>query len=643
MKIRFFPEGFTLIREFWFILGLLTLAVTVPTLCLLWFMTQAVTNERLAVRQRLSEYYQSRLSVVEPEISDFWNKKRTLLSLPADDLSPGERFVKLMQSGASDSAIVFGPDGRLMYPVLVKTAFTNLETTAEWKEALNREFVENTPLKAAALYAGIAQRANDDDDIARVLSGQIRCLLKANRKQEALQIISEELTKARYRLATDGYGRLIVPNAQLMALDLIADRDSVAYKNLLDRLIVWAGNYSEPILPSSQRLFLMQRLMKLDHTLAFPTFKGETHLNEGMDYDRLFFRSSVLSRVVPGKLYGLSSRDVLATGLYTHGRIEKEIQSLIDSRVSFPAVMIKVSLKTASQEREPFLKLELGREMPDWEVRLFYTGDDPLATSSERRIAAYFWTAFLVILGIVLLVLLIAYVLFRQLKLNRLKNDFVATVSHELKTPLASIRLFVDTLLEGRSRDEKQTREYLELISKENVRLTHLIDNFLTFSRMERKKYAFQFEEIDAGEIVNQAVENVRKRYESDGCLLSVEAAEDLPPVVADKDAIITVILNMLDNAHKYSKAPKRITVRLFVDGSHMAFQIEDNGIGMSRRDTKKIFNRFYRVDRRLSRQAEGCGLGLSIVNFVVEAHGGAVDAKSEPGKGSVFTVRLPI
>jgi signal transduction histidine kinase len=643
MKIGFFPGGFTLIREFWLILVLLTMAVTAPTLCLLWFMTKAVTNERLAVRQKLSQYYQSQLSVIEPDIGDYWNKKRALLSLATDALSPGDRFVELMENGEIDSAIVFGPDGRLMYPILAKKPFTNLKETAEWKEALNLEFGRNAPLQAAASYAGIAQRANDDDDIARALSGQIRCLLKANRKQEALRIISGELTKKRYRQSTDGYGRLIVPNAQLMALDLIEDRDSVEYKNMLGRLIVWIRNYSEPILPSSQRLFLMERLMKLDDTLVFPTFKGEIHLNEGMDFDRLFFRSSVLSPVVPGKLYGLSSHDVMVTGLYTHDRIEKEIQSLVDSRISFPAVMVQVSLKTAAEERKSFLKLDLGQEMPDWEVRLFYKGDDPLAVSSERRIAVYFWTAVLVIGGIVLLELLIAYMLFRQVKLNRLKNDFVATVSHELKTPLASIRLFIDTLLEGRSHGEKQTREYLELISKENVRLTHLIDNFLTFSRMERKKYAFQFEEIDAGEIINKVVENVRERYETDSCLLSVEAAEDLPPIMADKDAMITVILNMLDNAVKYSRVRKRIFLRLFVDGSHIAFQVEDNGIGISRRDINKIFHRFYRVDRRLSRHTEGCGLGLSIVDFIVKAHNGSVDAKSELGKGSVFTVRLPI
>ena len=642
MKIDFIHSGLSLNREFLFIIGLLTFAVTVPTLCLLWFMTQAVSNERLAVRHKLVEHYQSQLSIVEPDLKSFWNKKRELLSQSSDDLTAGDRFVRLMKKGASDSAIIFGPDGRLMYPIIVIRPISNLDTSAAWNKALKSEFTDSDPRQAIDFYAEIAQQASDTDDIARALLGQIRCLLKTNQKEEAVRVINGELTKKKYHFSKDSYGRLIVPNTQLMALDLIEDRESAEFKNTLGRLTAWVENYSEPVLSSSQRLFLMDSLMKIDNTLAFPTFAGEKHLNAGMDFDRLFMRSSVLSSVIPGKLFGISSRDVMTTGLYTHNRIKQETESLINSRVSFPEVTVQVSLKNAPKEKESFLKLNLGQEMPDWEARLFYKGKDPLATSSEKRIAAYFWIAFLVIVGIVLLVLLITYVLFRQVKLNHLKNDFVATVSHELKTPLASIRLFVDTLLEGRSRSEKQTREYLELISKENIRLTHLIDNFLSFSRMERNKYGFQLEEINAPEIVYQAVENCRERYEADGCFLSVEVSEDLPPVKADRDAMITVILNILDNAVKYSGAEKQVTIRLFVDGSHIAFQIEDNGIGLSPGDTRKIFDRFYRVDRQLSRQTEGCGLGLSIVNFIVKAHSGLIDVKSELGKGSIFTVRLP-
>ncbi len=642
MKNDFIPSGLSLNREFWFIIGLLTFAVTVPTLCLLWFMTQAVTNERLVVRQKLVEHYQSQLSIVEPDLKSFWNKKRELLSQPVNDLTPGDRFVKLMEKGLSDSAIIFGPDGRLMYPIIAVASFSSLDTTAEWKKALKLEFTDKNPQQAIDYYAEIAKQTNDTDDIARALLGQIRCLLKMDQKQAALRFITGELTQKRYRFSKDSYGRLIVPNTLLMALDLIESRDSTDFNNMLGRLKAWVENYSEPVLSSSQRLFLIDSLMRIDNTLVFPTFEGEKHLNEGMDFDRLFIRSSVLSSVIPGKLYGISSRDVKTTGLYTHNRIKQEIQSLINSRVSFPEVIVQVSLKNAPKENESFLKLDLGREMPDWEVRLFYKGKDPLATSSEKRIAVYFWIAFLVIVGIVLLVLLITYVLFRQVKLNRLKNDFVATVSHELKTPLAAIRLFVDTLLEGRSRNEQQTREYLELISKENIRLTHLIDNFLNFSRMERKKYVLQFEETETEEIVRQALENIKDRYETNGCI-TVEVADDLPPVMVDRDAMISVILNLLDNAVKYSGEQKQIIVRLFTAGSHVVIQIADNGLGMMHRDSKKIFDRFYRVEQQLSRHTEGCGLGLSIVKFIVNAHDGLVDVKSELGKGSVFTVRLPL
>ncbi len=135
MKTGLFSKGITPIREFWFILGLLILVVTVPTLCLLWFMTQAVNNERLVIRQKLFETYQSQLSAVEPFIRDYWNKKRELLSINSADLSPGNRFIELAKRGASDSAIIFGSDGRLMYPILVNMFFNKLELTSQWKKA----------------------------------------------------------------------------------------------------------------------------------------------------------------------------------------------------------------------------------------------------------------------------------------------------------------------------------------------------------------------------------------------------------------------------------------------------------------------------------------------------------------------------
>jgi signal transduction histidine kinase len=123
---------------------------------------------------------------------------------------------------------------------------------------------------------------------------------------------------------------------------------------------------------------------------------------------------------------------------------------------------------------------------------------------------------------------------------------------------------------------------------------------------------------------------------------LDVKIAPDLPTVVGDRDALVTVALNLLDNAFKYSENERQITVRLYSDDSDVCFEVEDNGIGLSPRAVRRIFERFYQVDSRLSRSAGGCGLGLSIVKFIVDAHGGSVGVTSRPGEGSVFRVKLP-
>ncbi len=642
-------KGYTLTRwpyknrEFWYLLGLLVLTVTIPTVCLLWFMTRAVDNERMAIRQSLTEFYQSRLSEVKPVINEFWKKKRMSLSLTGEGLSPGERFHEIVTSDVADSAVVFGRDGRLMYPFLYDRALTTIEKSKEWKSIRDDEYEKKDPTTAALHYMKIVRQSDNTDEIARALQGRIRNLIKSGKHREALKIIIDELNQDRFFWARDSNGRLIVPNVQLRALQLMDKPSLKEYQDLMRALIDRVKDYSKPGFPSAQRLFLMEKLLDLNGEISFPTRNAEFYLNEVMSSGLLFSKNSILTSIIPGNLYQVTTRDGMVTGLFTHDRIIHDTQALIDKHISLPDTILKVTLITAKLDGKPFLKLNLGREMPDWEVRLYHDGIDPFAASTEKMAGTYFWIAVLVIGGIAVLVFLIAFILLKQVRLTRLKNDFVAAVSHELKTPMASIRLFVDTLLEGRSRNEHQTREYLELIATENKRLSQLIDNFLTFTRMERGKYSFQFEEIDPAEIAQLAEETVRERYEAAGCILSLDIGNGLPPVMADKDAMVTVLLNLFDNAFKYSGDEKRISMRLLVEGSDMCFRVEDNGIGLSRYHIKKVFDRFYQVDRSLSKNTGGCGLGLSIVNYIVKAHGGSIEIESEQGMGSVFIVRLPV
>ena len=197
-------------------------------------------------------------------------------------------------------------------------------------------------------------------------------------------------------------------------------------------------------------------------------------------------------------------------------------------------------------------------------------------------------------------------------------------------------------LQEGSYNDRQQAKEYLELISKENLRLSRLIDNFLTFSRMERNKQAFDIVKTFPAEIANAAADAVQTKFDHENCKFTLIIDDDLPSVSADKDAMVTVLVNLLDNAYKYSYDDKQIELKVSCINDLVCFTVTDNGIGMTTRQIKKVFDRFYQADSSLSRQAEGTGLGLSIVKFIVDAHKGQIDVHSTAKRGSVFVVKIP-
>lgn len=291
--------------------------------------------------------------------------------------------------------------------------------------------------------------------------------------------------------------------------------------------------------------------------------------------------------------------------------------------------------------RKPFVKMQLNSGyFPGWSTEL-YIDDSAFENAANKQTTIYVWTAVLVIVLILVAGGFAGQAVGRQIRLNKLKNNFIATVSHELKTPLSSMRVLVDTLLEGNYKDQQTATEYLGLISKENMRLSRLIDNFLTFSRMERDKRAFDIVRTSPVTIARDAAEAVQTEFNKGKCKFEVDIAENLPDISADRDAMVTVLVNLLDNAYKYSDKDKHIQLKVFAQDGHVCFSVKDNGTGMSSRAIKKVFNRFYQVDRSLTRSAEGCGLGLSIVKFIIDAHKGSIVIDSKPGKGSTFTVKL--
>ena len=230
----------------------------------------------------------------------------------------------------------------------------------------------------------------------------------------------------------------------------------------------------------------------------------------------------------------------------------------------------------------------------------------------------------------------------RELRLARLKNDFVANVSHELKTPLALIRLFAETLELGRVPTEEKARQYHQIINKESRRLTQLINNILDFSRIEAGRKEYRFVPGDVAATVREVVDAYRFPIEQQGFVLEVDLADDLPELAIDAEALSQALLNLIHNAIKYSPEHKQIRVSARREADRVLVSVADHGIGIPRAEQKKIFEKFYRAESSLIHATKGSGLGLALVRHIMEAHGGSVEVASQPGEGSTFTLVLP-
>jgi two-component system phosphate regulon sensor histidine kinase PhoR len=233
-------------------------------------------------------------------------------------------------------------------------------------------------------------------------------------------------------------------------------------------------------------------------------------------------------------------------------------------------------------------------------------------------------------------------VLYREAYLSRLQTDFVNKVSHDLRTPLTSIRMFVETLQLGRLEDPARQKEALAIISSETERLSSLIARLLDWARMESGKRSYDFRRQPVGPIVDDALRALEPQRIQTGAQVTRELAPGLPQVYVDRDALADALVDLLQNAFKYTGPDKRIAVLARGTGPAVEIVVEDNGPGIPGSDQKRIFDKFYRGKDPLERSIEGSGLGLSMVKHVVEAHGGSVNVRSELGKGAAFTILLP-
>jgi signal transduction histidine kinase len=626
---------------------LLAVAVILPTVCLLWFMSQAVKNERLAIRQKLIDSYTSRAQ-------DIFFKN------PENFINDQNNF---------SAYVIYDKNDKILYPVYSNQRIISPSQAVQnvWK----LEFSDANCIKVMKEYEIISKISSIPNDVYECQIGIIRCLITQGKIDDAVKICLELAYPGKHII--NEYTPEKVIRARLMLVNLY---NKAGHKDLLRELQNQLSDIGAKLPVSTEtQIFILEELIKLAQKSGLaeklkPEIEKAQKIIDSaslsvMAADYITTDTALQSQQEKNffkiqsqpPLYGvyLKTDDQKLLRLLTEEKITQFWQKSVDDftdKLVFCRIYDNIGQQIAGEPKyyrgrevifgEVFSTLNLKNYFTGWKVEL-YLRIGVFREAANRQKFIYLWVAAAVISLMLVSTFLAGKATLKQAKLNKLKNDFIATITHELKTPLSSMRVLVDTLLDGRYEDQKQATDYLGLISKENERLSHLIDNFLTFSRMERNKQAFDFVQVNPAEIAKTAADAVSTKFNRENCRFTVTIDDNLPSISADRDAMVTVLVNLLDNAYKYSYDNKEIELKVYEENNLVCFSVKDNGIGMNRKVVKKIFNKFYQADSSLSRQAQGTGLGLSIVKFIVNAHKGRVTVESKPGKGSTFIVQVPI
>ncbi|MGO8838787.1 MAG: sensor histidine kinase [Limisphaerales bacterium] len=296
--------------------------------------------------------------------------------------------------------------------------------------------------------------------------------------------------------------------------------------------------------------------------------------------------------------------------------------------------------------KRPLVATEIGEALPHWEVAAYLVNPAQLTRAAHTAKLTLGLLVAVLVLAIGVGSWLIVSSLNAELKLARQKTDFVSNVSHELKTPLTSIRMFSELLAEGRVADQIKQRSYLNIITAEAARLTRLINNVLDFARMERGEKKYNFQPCDLNEIVRGVARTFRPHLEAAGFKFNCTLPDLAVPLRGDADALAQIIVNLLSNAEKYSNGGREIILQLDRHESplpHAEVRVLDRGAGVPRGSEEKVFEKFYRAHDSLGSGVQGSGLGLTIARQIARAHGGDVVYETRAGGGSCFILRLPL
>jgi len=580
-------------------LVLLVLIVLLPCLVMIWMIQRDVVNERLAQKQRIFQLKTRSLEESCMQLNKFWTKinRDVAKILSSKDALLNSETVA--NAGLADSVILFNSNAM---PLLSKAHDLPLE------EKKRKEY--SKPWKRWGDFSKFAKN------------------------YQKLDRMTKNLLSDDFRDVSDEDGRFLQPYVLLTWLKLARDRKK------LDREL-WRSRFNDLCqltqtdmrIPLSQRVFLKSEIREMDADASFPNLKAERLILNYLEHsEKIIVKPGLHFSPVPGVLqyYQLGTDYVL---LYREENIFKRLHSILSLRV---VDGFKLQL---TDRKSNALGRNIGEVMSGWRVEIKDDQARNVLQSSDSFSQIYFALLVCFILGAGFYV---GREVYSTITLAQLKNNLVATVSHELKTPLASSRLLLETIMDNPDLPEEKKSEYLLRITLENRHLCDLVERFLAFSSMERNRYQYHLEKVPVKKILHMLNSEIDLKFTDYRKRLQISCISGEQYVFVDINAICLLLCNLIENALKYSPGGTPVEVIIEQDLKGISFAVVDKGIGIKKGDLKRIFNRFYQIDHYLSRKYSGCGLGLSIVKYVIKAHKIKIDVTSKPGQGSAFRFVLP-
>jgi signal transduction histidine kinase len=552
------------------------------------------------------------------------------------------------------------------------------------------EFGQKNYRQAAELYKQCSASASSEKDRAMALEGLGRCLLSLKDYEEAYKVYSELSAKHGQLKNNAGHPYGIGAEFQLFEIEKHRGKEEQSLKILLD-LFQRIRNGNWLLGSSSYNFFVADIESILSEKLneKFPEIKKTYNAlreSEAPYLQALFFTDFLKKEAVPR----IKEKDALSRRGEERQperffAVRQEANFFLISYRLLPDIQPKKTLyggycwridyfkkdilpkilgetrensglqiqvvdesgqNVLSGKRELAAKDSLSlsfRQFPlPWKLLVSQASFKELERTAVRENVLYGMLLSVIVVLMLLGVVLIIRDISRESETTRLRTEFVHNVSHELKTPLTLVRLYSETLQRKEDLEEEEKQEAYEIITKESERLSHLINNVLDFSRIEMGRKEFNFKKGNLSDVVRDTLDSYRYHLEKKGFNIQADIAPDLPEINFDREAMASVLVNLLSNAMKFSQERKEVAVRLFKEKNCAVLQVEDKGIGISPKEISKIFKRFYRVKDKVSAETGGSGLGLTLIKHITEAHSGRVKVESQPGEGSIFSVILP-